>query len=264
MSQYETYRASGCLWMIGLIIILGLGTGATIAVVRLLPDDVHGGLATGIMVGIVLFSTAIALLYGVSTARRSKRSAEAMLSESGFTFISELTDTQRAQLLKGVGRWARVRETPSDLTWGAIKEMPAGQAVVFHHQYTTGSGKTTQVHTRIVVALPVQRQIQIVSAFRRNFFERWIDRKQGAQDIEIGEPKFDKRFCVQCVDPSLATRVLSERVRELMMTGPKQESWVFAPSHVLCVFAEEASAHSVGVMIRRTQIMIDLLARSGV
>lgn len=264
MGQYETYRASGCLWMIGLIVVLGLGTGATIAVISMLPQDVHGGLATGIMVGIVLFSTAIALLYGVSTARRSKQSAEALLSENGFTFISELNDAQRAQLLTGVGRWAHVRETPSDLTWAAIKEMPAGQAVVFHHQYTTGSGKTTQLHTRIVVALPVQRDMHMVSAFRRNFFERRIDRKYGVQDIEIGEPKFDKRFCVQCVEPALATRVLSDRIRELMMTGPKQESWVFTPSHVLCVFAEEASARSVGVMIRRTKIMIDLLARTGV
>jgi len=93
---------------------------------------------------------------------------------------------------------------------GKVKEYS-----IYIDMYTRGSGKQKTTYTRFSINLnkAVNNYIKLS---REGLFSK-IGKAFGAQDIEIGHKDFDDRFIIKTDNESFAKRVLSGRVRSLIL-----------------------------------------------
>jgi len=126
---------------------------------------------------------------------------------------------------------AMLRDGATNLKWFAQGSVGGQYLVAFEHEYVTGSGKTTQVHTATCVALPSDKGG--VTFFRPRFGERRLYRKIDTL-FTLGNEDFDKNWVIwggkQYADAMFTPELLGA-----LENSPKGEWWCIGAGWECCI-----------------------------
>jgi hypothetical protein len=92
--------------------------------------------------------------------------------------------------------------------------------------YTTGSGKSRRTWSAVSAALTAPRTFTL-ELCPENFLTRFVlVTTLGMQDIQLGDPEFDRAFIVKSNDPSYAAAALMPEIRaQLLARDRRAVSW---------------------------------------
>jgi hypothetical protein len=228
--------------------------------VFVVPHDVHGGLVVAIMVGLVALAFApMGAVARWHDGRRVARVAGA-LSRDAFAVSRRPADGERRTVLEELGELARLRNG-QHVSWIAHKSIRGREVTVLRHHQLAGAKGFWHGDTSIVVAMPSDDPRPGVWLIRTNATMALRDAAIGGeQDLRFGDAWFDRNFRIHSRDPDSLTRILTPAVRELIATGPAQESWTIGYGYVICVFGADTTARGIGVMIERTHQLVELIS----
>jgi len=133
MSESEKYRAIGAGATFIFVLVALLGIGVIVAVVSLLPKDINGGAAFGVMIGMSLPTIAALFLLTRGMDRRHARRVGRRLAPDGFTLIDAPTLEQQTTVSDDVVRMLMLPAAPVYVSWIARKPTPKGDVVVVRH-----------------------------------------------------------------------------------------------------------------------------------
>jgi len=260
----EIYRSSGTLrsWIPVFIVLLSIPP--TIWALYKLPNkntNAIGAAAWGIMLGCALCATIVAIVVSHRLAKAAAQKLAAMLNAEGFTAVLEPTEDQRAATLEGMTPLAMF-ESAGTLHWFAYRKLDGIKlpAVVLQHSHVVGSGKTTREHFRTLVAWPLAQQSKPEIWMRRPKAGLYkLEGTAQVPDVLVGDKTFDDAFLIQCPgDADAPRRLLTRTIRELILAGPKRESWVLARGYACCIFHNDVAAEGLLVMLSRARRMAEM------
>lgn len=115
------------------------------------------------------------------------------------------------------------------LKWVAF----SSDVLVFEHEFTTGSGKTTQVHTRTVAAWPATAPLPkakmaedpMLWMLRPRLGETRLYAKTHGPEFQIGVDAFDRQWLLYGSQET-AANFLDEATRDRLVRSPKGETWM--------------------------------------
>jgi hypothetical protein len=270
----ETYRATGGGRFAVVLLVIFAFLAVDVAVLYNLPEDLHGGIMFGVMVGIALTGTAVGLVVSFALERAAKRRHAAMLQGDGYEVALAPTPAQQANMLLAFAPLGQLRNVNTDVEWMAWKTIPriltpastdrgpARDAVAFRHCFVIGAGRSARQILHTVVAWPTPDLTPAVWLTRTGWFQRHRDERHGVQDIQLGDEPFDNAFRVQSADEAVARRTLTPELRAFLLAGPKRERWTLGGGWATCVFEGDATPQGLAVMIRRARAVADEISQS--
>ena len=260
MSESEKYRAIGAGATFIFVLVALLGIGVIVAVVSLLPKDINGGAAFGVMIGMSLPTIAALFLLTRGMDRRHARRVGRRLAPDGFTLIDAPTLEQQTTVSDDVVRMLMLPAAPVYVSWIARKPTPKGDVVVVRHAHVVGSGKGTREIVQMIASVPLTRQAPGVWLTHTGWLQRRDDARHDVQDIQLGEPAWDDAYRIQAHDPAAPARLLAlPGVREHIGAGPSRESWAITGTHAICTFSADTTPDGVATMTRRATRMAELV-----
>lgn len=224
---------------IPLFLALPKGTAVVVPIVVIVVGSI-GGLWLGFM-------------YVGRVRRRRVGGIRWMLEREGYTVSAEPDDAAKTAALAGMPHleaWLWLKDGYRNIKWTA--QSRDGWVRIFEHQFTTGSGKSTQSHERtVIIRGPVRPEARLY-LHRMGRFEHWQTSRSAGADITVGDVDFDKKWRVTG-DPAWAGFVLTSPVKRLLADAPKGEIWTLGGGVMAFCFQGYADAESLAVMLRRSR-----------
>lgn len=250
--------ASGCGSFVVVILLLALGTAASIQLIRLLPNRAENWIATtawGIMIGIGLITAVCLAVVMHRMAKASARRLAAALAAEGFVATLEPTPEELAPLQELLQPIAMFEG--GNIQWFARSRSSAGDALIVQHSHITGSGKSTHEHFRTIVAWPTNTPNVPWLWMRRPKAGKYrLSGTPDVPDVLVGDAAFDKAFLIQCPGhPDAPRHLLTPEIRAFILAGPKRESWVIARGYTACIFHNNVKADALLTMLRRARTL---------
>ncbi|PTY02114.1 hypothetical protein DB347_24645 [Opitutaceae bacterium EW11] len=145
-----------------------------------------------------IFAIFVACVVGLAmwSARKTRESLVRLAAELGFQFCE-------GPAVLGIFRSAPTVE-------GNI-----GRRAVKFYQYSVGSGKRRRTFSAMSVSCTNPHGLTVRLCAQNLLTE--IAEKFGLQDLQVGEPVFDKKFVVQTNDPAYLRAALLPEMREALM-----------------------------------------------
>lgn len=147
-----------------------------------------------------------------------------------------------------------LRNSPAGLEWMAELEMAGGKVLLFEFEFATGSGKTSRVHVRTVLAVSAGiaeiGRLPGFVAVRLPWLERRAVRKSEMQSSALAA--IAKAWSL-FGDAATGARFFTQRVQEELARSPKGESWCIGGGWACCVFRDYLDADNLAVFLERSQ-----------
>lgn len=263
MAAYRRSSTYAGLWL--LLVFAGIGIAIALAATLHPYQNQIGGWIMAIMTVPILGAIIVAaVIQGRLTKGRHLALGEALQSD-GFYFELEPTPESLAEFwgpLQHLVEWAGLQTGSAGIKWIAHAE--GRRVCLFEHEYTTGSGKSTQVHPHTLVCFyggleePVGARLANVgslAATRPGFGEtRAILR--GAQDLQTGDAELDKNWVI-LGDPAMATLFFTDEVRRRLADSPKGERWLLGANWSVCVCRGHLDAENLRLFLQRARGVLD-------
>lgn len=252
------YRKAGAgeTWVWLIIVLLGIACQiGTMLFLHPYQDQLQAWI---LVIAIAPFIIAVIVAVVITSRMRRRRIAgiQAALSQRGLEVDINPSANVRAL----------VEPHLNSLTWGLDLRTGSGglqwiayspEMLIFEHEFITGSGKHTQVHHKTVVALAkVDEHRPWMIAINRRFGEARLYKSRFGEDIEIGEPIFDKRWLLFGSEGAVNT-FMSLDVRMNLADSPKGEGWYIDANWVVTFFPFRMDGENVAKFIERAQAIID-------
>lgn len=252
----------GCLW----VVIVMLGLAGQVAVMALLSEWADRLQAWIFLPAMVPFLGSIGLAAWLQhrEMRRRVQGICRSLTALGFDAVPEpsasLKETVRDQVAAVQGPFV-LRGGSDNVVWLALRD----QTFVFEHRYTTGSGKSTQVHEHTVIAWPgaspePARVAELASApwclvARPRLGEKRALKRALGEDRVVGDPDFDRRWSIHG-DEATAQAFLTAQVKGDLGDAPRGEIWSLGGGWVACgcPFALD-SANLLRFLVHTTDVL---------
>ncbi len=230
-------------------IVVGLGLGSTVDKTRTDP----GMLA--IFFGPPLVGVILAIV--ASTYRQKGRLASIShkMGEHGYSFDLDPSPESKAEFFAPffhLTGWSGLRDGAVNVKW--IGTSPDGVRL-FEHEFITGSGKTTQVHTQTIVAFPSDYPADHGLCVFRAGWAKTRQLKSWAPEVDVGEPSFDKNWSVKG-SQDLAFRFLRSDVREALADSPKGESWHLGYGWICCSYNAPMNGNGIQRFVARADAIV--------
>lgn len=90
--------------------------------------------------------------------------------------------------------------------------------------FTTGAGKSRKRWTTIAAALPTA-DARFELTLTREGLATKLGKLFGMQDVEVGDPDFDREFRVRAADPEAAKLLLAGGIRGDLLAAAKRRGW---------------------------------------
>ena len=225
---WPTYRAASRFLLLWMVIVLG-GIACSIGLVF----AIHGPNRQGspwVLFGVIIAGTLGSVIVGVVTIRSLERRrwnhAAAQLAAEGWTMAWDLDDARRSAAFAPVAHlesWLGLQKAAAGIRWAALRQ--GGAALMFEHEYTTGSGKSTQIHTHTVLAWRVPAWWPMLRLTRVGRFEHWQIKRAAGEDVALGDADFDKAGRIDG-DAAFARRIATPNLRDALQRARVGEGWV--------------------------------------
>lgn len=207
----------------------------------------------------------IAIVLAVFTIRRRIRKRRRIVTEglaaAGYTVTPAPSAEEKEQFFQRIAVFKKTFDLRTDaagLQWYALRECPGGGGteLVCEYEFTSGSGKSTQEHIRMVTVLPHWRagdppptgwHTGFLLARQGNLMRR-RRRKQ-----ENPDPAFDpwRELFAVFGDTATGQRFLTPRLRDLLADSPKRESWSVGGDLLACYFPAPLDTKNLAIFLDR-------------
>jgi hypothetical protein len=148
-----------------------------------------------------------------------------------------------------------LRDGASNIQWFATGEI-AGQAMaVFEHEYITGSGKSTQVHTSTCVSFPSEKGG--VTFMRPRFGEARIYRKNKVA-FKLENEEFDSRWIIWG-ERKFADAFFSQELISALRNSPAGEWWCIGAGWKCCLTRNPLDPENLGKFIAHANSIAKLI-----
>lgn len=260
-AAYKPATSGG--WQFVLIVLVGLVVGLAIIMFSI-GNKTNGPVAFGLF--LVCFVGALATGWWVvrSIYRRRVSAITQRLVAEGFLLDPKPSTEAKAACFQPLAEalaWSGIHKGADFVLWIATPAASADGPCLFEHEYVVGSGRTSREITHTVIVWPGRADWPGLVLARRGRTMRWLERRQGLQDIEIGSPEFDSLWRISGSE-ALARKVLSPAVIDLLASSPAGETWAFNAGHVCCVFHRQVGPQSLVAMLERSRMLMGHLERS--
>ncbi len=252
------YRKVGAAetWVWLMIFLVGIA-GQVGAIIMLHPyeDQLQAWI---LVIAIAPFVVALIVAVVVTSRMRRRRiqGIQSALAERGLEVDAELTPNVRALVephLNSLMFGLDLRNGAGGLQWMAYSP----EVLIFEHMFTTGSGKTTQVHQKTVVAFAkVDPTRPWMVAIRRRFGEARLYKQRFGEDIEVGEHQFDRDWLLFGNEGAINT-FMSFDVRENLADSPKGEGWYADANWVVAFFPFAMDGPNVAKFVERAEAIVN-------
>lgn len=140
-----------------------------------------------------------------------------------FTIVSTLKKRDRADHMRLLGEQLGVHVSGGEpffasIEWLSFIKKPTwvsgdyrgGPLEIWH--FTRGSGKNSSPYIGMRLGLDNPRGLSF--KFHKEGFFSKIGKKLGMEDVQVGDPRFDKDFIVKCSDPDFIRAALLPEIKE--------------------------------------------------
>lgn len=251
------YRKGGTAetWVWVIIVFLGIACQlGAMFVLHPYQDQLQAWI---LVIAIAPFVLAVIIALIIMARMKRKRIAgiKAALESKGLAVDTEPTDSIRAMLephMTSLNFGLDLRNGSAGLQWIAYSP----EVLIFEHEFTTGSGRYTQVHNKTVVAYAKVQERPWMVAINRRFGEAKLYKSRFGEDIEIGEPQFDKQWLLYGSEGAVNT-FMSLDVRMNLADSPKGEGWYIDSNWVVAYFPYLMNGENVAKFVERAERIIN-------
>jgi hypothetical protein len=143
--------------------------------------------------------------------------------------------------------------------WYAIEPKITPAALLFEHEYVTGSGKSTQVHSHTVLAWPAAHpalrlhSLGTSPAFGLGRFSWWLRRVY--KDREVTDPAFAdlRKRWTMFGSAETGKQFLTEHVRSILQQSPAGEQWYVGAGWVVCCFRGTLDSENIESFLKHAR-----------
>lgn len=163
----------------------------------------------------------------------------------GYEFVSEPSDGLKEEFFQPfapLAGWMNLQRGAAGLEWIAMRSEEDQAMRLFEYEFTTGSGKSTQIHMYTLVGWSAEGTAVKGAALGRlagfrTFPARWGQRRFWKKHA-LKVPEFDRSLpgWVFTGDESTGRRFLTEEVVKELRAAPKGESWFIGGGWVCCLY----------------------------
>ncbi len=263
MASAAYKRATSGSWQFVLIVLGGLVLGFAIMMFSI-GTKKNGPVAFGLFLVCFLGALVTGWLVVRRIYRRRVSAITQRLVTEGFSLDPKPSSEAKAACFQPVAEalaWSGIHKGADFVLWIATPAASPEGPRMFEHEYVVGSGRTSREITHTVIVWPGRADWPGLVLARRSRTMRWVERRQGLQDIEIGSPEFDRLWRVSGSE-ALARKVLSPAVIDLLASSPVGETWAFSAGHVCCVFHRQVGPRSLVTMLERGRTLLGHLERA--
>lgn len=211
---------------------------------------------------------ALALFLGwrMMTRKRSQRVSQLAqaLSPLGFSVVSDATDAQKSDFAAPLIHLFPTLELltgTSAIQWIATEGDDANGALLFEHEYITGSGSYAVVHQHTVLALRTgDRRIADHTLATAPWFVMarfpFLRRRAAKNTIAVPEFTDPGNQWSMFGNAETGTRFLTARVQSLLHKAPVGEVWCLGAGYVCCAFGGTLDAPQIRAFLTHAQRVI--------
>ncbi len=140
---------------------------------------------------------------------------------------------------------ALLRDGATNLRWFAHGSIGGQYMIAFEHEYVTGSGKTTQVHTSTGVGFPSEKGG--ITFIRPRIGEARQYRKH-EQAFKLGDAEFDKEWIIWG-ERSYADAMFTPELLAALANSPRGEWWCIGCGWECCLTRNALDAENLGKFV---------------
>jgi hypothetical protein len=140
---------------------------------------------------------------------------------------------------------ATLRGGANNIQWFATGEIAGQPMVAFEHEYITGSGRSTQVHTSTCVAFPSDKGG--VTFMRPRFGEARVYRKNDMA-FKLENEEFDSRWVIWG-EKKFADAFFSQELMIALRNSPSGEWWCIGGGWECCLTRNALDGENLGRFI---------------
>ncbi len=159
----------------------------------------------------------IALVIVGAIVRRKKINTE--LTTLGFVVTLKPTSAEKFEAFSEVVTPPHWKVADSGIQWIARGTLNGVPLLLFEHQYSTGSGKSRQVHYHTLAAITNMKGLPSLLVRERTLGDKFAA-LFGKHSIPLGDEVFDKKFRVESPDHDTAANFLVPSLREWLLAQP--------------------------------------------
>lgn len=212
----------------------------------------------------------VSVLFALLITGRLNRSRIAGLARplelAGFSLTPSPTSEEKIRfgaLLEVLMNALAFRYGAAGIQWYAVETKNTPPALLFEHEYVTGSGKTTQVHNHTVLAWPAThshlclRALDASAAFGLGRFS-WLVRRV-YRDRELTDPAFAdlRKHWTAFGSAETGKQFLTARVRGLLHRSPAGEQWYVGAGWLACCFRGTLDGENIESFLKHARAIAE-------
>jgi len=220
-----------------------------------------------VLVGVlpIAFSVLFALLITNRLNRARVASLVRPLELAGFSVTQSPSTDEKARFgasVEALMSALAFRYGAPGIQWFAVETRNTPPALLFEHEYVTGSGKSTQVHNHTVFAWPSSHPklrsgpLAGRDAFGLGKFP-WILRRI-YKDRELDDPAFAelRKSWTAFGNAETGKLFLTDHVRNVLQQSPTGEQWFVGAGWIACCFRGTLDAENIELFLKHARTAV--------
>ncbi|HRJ50575.1 MAG: hypothetical protein KF787_08455 [Phycisphaeraceae bacterium] len=200
------------------------------------------------------------IIVAVVLAERARKKALAAVAESlGFSVDFNPDPSARVNAYAALGRpWSDLRKGPEGVQWCMAGTLSGRYVTLVQHRYTTGSGKSRQIHDHAVVATPAPELWPTVTLTRENLFHK-IGALVGSRDLQLEDADFNRRWRVASDNEDFSLLALTPEIQGWSMSLPKDSVVRFGGGAITVARRISVGARDIPALVESCARLADLI-----
>lgn len=213
-------------------------------------------------VGVFVVAFTLAVWVANLRKRGRCRSIGERLLPMGYEFIDKPSDGLKEQFFAPyvpLAEWMNLKTGSKGIEWMAIFQEGSEGMRLFEYEFTTGSGKSTQIHIYTVVAWPASgtglkgAALGNLAGFRAAKMSWWWRRVWKKRSLDLPEYGHALKKWVFTGNAETGRRFLNDAVMRELASSPMGESWFIGGGWVCCLCEDPLDAENVLRFVERAR-----------
>lgn len=210
---------------------------------------------------IAFFVLVITLAIIGAIVRRKK--IVAALTEAGFDVLAKPTSAEKFDAFSEIATPSHWKVGDSGIQWIARGTVNGVPILLIEHMYSTGAGKSRQVHYHTLAAITKMSGLPSLLVRERTLGDK-LASLFGKQSVPLGDEVFDKKFRLDADDHDVAVNFLVPSLRAWLFAQPGQNYAIITGPASLAVYIPRMLApKDIAALVQKPGEVLAALAANG-